>query len=84
MLFNVNNLNLSVGPIGDIISSSENPTAPAPPKLTVMEYDLQQLAKLQNELFCEVLSTSFLHFGTKVRPLTHTDTHTDRQTDTLR
>lgn len=61
----------NLGPIGDILTSAAAPAdAPEAPKLTVKEYDLQQLAKLQNELFCEVLSTTFLHFGSKaIKPL---------------
>ena len=40
------------------------------PKQTIKDHDLIQLGKLQNELFCELLSTTFLHFGTKAgKPL---------------
>ena len=61
------------GPIGEILANGnggQSDVKTEKPKQTVKEYDLQQLAKLQNELFCEVISTTFLHFVSKAhKPL---------------
>ena len=62
-----------LGPIGEILANGnggQSDVKTEKPKQTVKEYDLQQLAKLQNELFCEVISTTFLHFVSKAhKPL---------------
>ena len=56
--------------MGDILTKGGPTDGPETPKQTIKEYDLQQLAKLQNELFCEVISTTFLHFISKAhKPL---------------
>jgi Phosphate transport (Pho88) len=56
--------------LGDILTNGGPAEGAETPKQTIKEYDLQQLAKLQNELFCEVISTTFLHFISKAhKPL---------------
>ena len=56
--------------MGEILANGNQNDVKEPAKQTVKEYDLQQLAKLQNELFCEVISTTFLHFISKAhKPL---------------
>ena len=59
-----------LGPIGDILTNGAGTETPEIPKMTVKKYDLQKLDGLQNEVFFEILSTSFLHFSNKAcKPL---------------
>ena len=63
-------VNHITGPIGDILTNGAGTVDSEIPKMTVKKHDLQKLDGMQNELFFELLSTSFLHFSNKAcRPL---------------